>query len=310
VSGTRGDALADRLEGFQAREREKVDAQMAAIAAELAASLDPAIGEPLRYALSTSGKRLRPILFLCAYQAAGGTAPPERERHVHRLSCAVEIVHTYSLVHDDLPCMDDDDLRRGRPTLHRVFDVPSAIIAGAALLPVAVKVIEAAGRSLGIPEVRRATLVRELCRAAGAEGMVGGQLRDLQAESRPIDSATLEGIHRAKTGALLTASLRLGAIAADAPAGLLDALTRYGSALGLAFQITDDILDEVGDSVSLGKVAGRDRELRKASYPSLHGLEGARALARQRADEALAVLRGVESPQLVELANYVVERTR
>jgi geranylgeranyl pyrophosphate synthase len=310
VTGSRGNAPADRLEGVLAVERGRVDAELSAIASELAASLSPTIGEPLRYALSTSGKRLRPILFLCAYRAARGTPPPERDRHVYRLSCAVEIVHTYSLVHDDLPCMDDDDLRRGRPTVHRAFDVPSAIVAGAALLPIAVEVIEAAGRSLAIPEARRAALVRELCRAAGAEGMVGGQLRDLQAESRPIDAATLEGIHRAKTGALLTASLRLGAIAAEAPADLLDALTRYGSALGLAFQITDDILDEVGDAASLGKAAGRDRELRKASYPSLHGLDGARALARQRADEALEALGGVQSPALVQLAHYVVERTR
>jgi geranylgeranyl diphosphate synthase, type II len=204
--------------------------------------------------------------------------------------------------------MDDDDLRRGRPTVHRVHGVVPAMLAGAALLPLAMELLVRETRAHGLPAERGALLVRELCHAAGADGMVGGQLLDLEAEGRDVDGHTLEQIHRAKTGALLTASLRLGAIAAGASLLQLDALSRYGESLGLAFQIADDILDVTGDSASLGKVAGRDHALSKASYPSLHGLEGAQALARQAADEAKAALGELRSPELAALADYVVER--
>jgi geranylgeranyl diphosphate synthase type II len=296
------------IASFLERERQLVDETLGELAAEALAAVDGPLRAPLEYALSTSGKRLRPILFLAAYRAASDAPPSDLPPAVYRLSCAVEVVHTYSLVHDDLPCMDDDDLRRGRPTVHRVHGVVPAMLAGAALLPLAMELIARESRALGLPAGRVAALVREMCAAAGAVGMVGGQLLDLEGESREVDTEALEAIHRAKTGALLTASLRLGAIAAGAPAATLDALSRYGESLGLAFQIADDILDETGDSASLGKTAGRDRELSKASYPALYGLDGARALAREKAEEAKAALAGLDSGELAALADYVVER--
>lgn len=290
------------------RERERVDATLREIARTQLDEFHAELRGPVAYALSTSGKRIRPILTVAAYRAvAGGGAAPDA---AYRLGCALEIVHTYSLVHDDLPCMDDDDLRRGRPTVHRVHGAAWAVLAGAALLPVAVEVVVEQGRALGLGVGTRARLVAELCRAAGAEGMVGGQLLDLEGESRPVDAAGLEAIHRAKTGALLTAGLRMGAVAGGAGEEALRALSRYGQALGLAFQIVDDVLDVTGDTAALGKAAGRDQALRKASYPSLFGVEGARALAAARVAEAKGALVGVESPELIALADYVVQRQR
>jgi geranylgeranyl diphosphate synthase, type II len=294
--------LADRLEA----ERQRIDAELAAIAREARGLVAARMADAVEYALSTSGKRLRPVLCMAAYRAVDGVPGAA----AYRLSCALEIVHTYSLVHDDLPCMDDDDMRRGRPTVHRVYGTPLATLAGAALLPLAVAVLDEGARGLGLTSGARAQLIGELCRAAGAGGMVGGQLRDLEGESAAVDGAGLESIHRAKTGALLAAALRIGAIAGGAGEATLAALTSYGSALGLAFQITDDVLDVVGDEEALGKAAGRDQDLRKASYPALFGLDGARALARARADEAKAALTGISSAELSALADYVVERER
>lgn len=293
-------ALAALLE----RERMRVDRELEAVAGGVGEVVAPALREAVVYALTTRGKRLRPILCLAAYRAVGGAEGEE----IRRLATALEIVHTYSLVHDDLPCMDDDDLRRGRPTVHRVFGPGIAALAGAALLPLAVRVLDEGARGLGLAPAVRGTLVSELCRAAGAAGMVGGQLRDLEAESRPIDGDGLEAIHRAKTGALLTASLRIGGIAAGASPDALAALTQYGEALGLAFQIVDDVLDVVGDQQALGKASGRDEHLHKASYPALFGLDGARALARARAEEARAAVAPLRSPELAALAEYVVRR--
>ena len=297
--------LAEPIGAFLERERARVEAALAEVRDAAVRDLAGPLAEPVDYALSTTGKRMRPILCIAALRAAGVAAV--RPAH-YRLSCALEIVHTYSLVHDDLPCMDDDDLRRGRPTVHRVYGTPRATLAGAALLPLAARVVAESAAGLGLGAERAGLLLRELCRAAGAEGMVGGQLLDLLGEDREVDALDLEAIHRAKTGALLTASLRVGALAAGAQPELLDALTRYGGALGLAFQIADDILDVTGDAASLGKTAGRDAELRKASYPALFGLEGARELARSRAAEAKAALAGVDSPELRALADFVVER--
>lgn len=294
------------LERLLEREQGLIDRELAAIGARARVELSAALAEAVEYALSTHGKRIRPILCLAAWRAVrGGDAPA-----VYRLAAALEIVHTYSLVHDDLPCMDDDDLRRGRPTVHRVYDVPVATLAGAALLPLAVGVIDRAAGELGLEAQRRGVLVAELCRAAGAGGMVGGQLRDLEAEHSAIEARGLESIHRAKTGALLTASLRVGALAGGATDRVLARLTAYGEALGLAFQITDDILDVVGDQDALGKAAGRDARLRKASYPVLFGLDGARARARAKADEAKTAVDGIASAELLALADYVVERER
>ena len=297
------------LQHWLRRERERVDEALAGLAGDVLEGIAPDLREPMEYALATRGKRLRPILCVAAFRAAHeGMVDPEPV--LYRLSCALEVVHTYSLVHDDLPCMDDDDLRRGRATTHRVFGSVRAMVAGAALLPVAVEVLLRQGEEIGLDAERCARMVTELCGAAGAGGMVGGQLLDLEGERREIGHAELEAIHRAKTGALLTASLRVGALAAGADEATLRGLTAYGAALGLAFQITDDVLDVVGDVQSLGKVAGRDEALSKASYPSLFGIEGARRLARSRADEAKSALRGIHSPELLSLADYVVDRRR
>ncbi len=294
------------LEGFLARERAHVDAALADVARALADAVAPPLREPLAYALATPGKRLRPVLCAAAWRACAG----EPDERVYRLACAVEIVHTYSLVHDDLPCMDDDALRRGRPTVHVVFGVPRATLVGAALVPAALAVLSGAAAALGLPAERRGRLVAELCRASGAEGMVGGQAMDLAAEEVPTDAAGLESIHRRKTGALLAAALRIGALAAGAGEATLAALTVYGEDLGLAFQIVDDVLDVTAGSEALGKTAGKDVSVGKATYPALYGVAGARALAAARVDEAVAALHGagIRSPELEALAGFVLER--
>jgi geranylgeranyl diphosphate synthase, type II len=291
---------------FLERERRRVEEALDLVAAGGVLGLPPDLAEPVAYALSTTGKRIRPILCIAAYAAAD--AREQLPAALYRMSCALEIVHTYSLVHDDLPCMDDDDLRRGRPTVHRVYGVRRATLAAAALLPLAMETLDRAGETLGLTVAERAALVIELARAAGAEGMVGGQLLDLEAERRPIDGHTLESIHRRKTGSLLVSSLRIGALAARADGPLLAALTAYGRSLGLAFQIADDLLDVEGDSSSLGKLAGRDLALSKASYPALYGREGARALARLRVEEAKAALAAYDLPHLGGVADFVIER--
>jgi geranylgeranyl diphosphate synthase type II len=309
VSG--GTRLPLDLSAFLDRETERVERALREVGERALRGVPAALLEPMRYALGTRGKRLRPILCAAAYRAVRGReeALPGA---VYRLACGTEMVHTYSLVHDDLPCMDDDDLRRGRPTVHRVYGPPLATLAGAALLPAAVATVDAAAAELGLTPAERGALVAALCFAGGATGMVGGQLRDLEGEVGGVGAKGLEAIHRAKTGALLAASLRMGGMAARAPEPHLRGLTEYGEGLGLAFQIVDDVLDVTGDSAALGKTAGRDESLGKATYPALFGVEGARRLAGERVEEALAALRraGIRSPDLEGLAGYVLERGR
>jgi geranylgeranyl diphosphate synthase, type II len=308
VTGTYAESGSVSPPTFLERERHMVEAALEDVGHRAAEMLAGDIRKAVQYALATSGKRIRPILCVAAYSAARrGTEPPIA---AYRLSCALELVHIYSLVHDDLPCMDNDDLRRGRPTVHRVFGNGVATLAGAAFLPLAVQVVDVEGETLGLAPEHRGRLVVQLTEAAGATGMVGGQLMDLLAEGRPIEEQELESIQRRKTAALLAASLRLGAMAGDATAELLAALTRYGLALGLAFQIADDLLDVEGTADAMGKVTGRDVALEKASYPSLVGIHAARALARARADEAKAALQGFDLPELEQLADYVVQRRR
>jgi len=293
---------------FLTREQRRVEVALEAISHSRVPGLPEPLRAPLAYALSTTGKRLRPVLCVTAYQAATRISPVPDQ--VYLMSCALEIVHTYSLIHDDLPCMDDDDLRRGRPTLHRVYGTAIATIAGAALLPLATEVLDDGGEQLGLSPEERGVLVFELTWAAGAEGMVGGQLLDLRAEQREVAPDELERIHGLKTGALLTASLRIGALAGHADPPLLAALTIYGKALGLAFQITDDLLDVEGSSAVLGKEAGRDSALKKASYPAFYGVDGARKLAKARVEEAKHALDAYDLCDLIALADYVVERRK
>ncbi|HEX6909616.1 MAG TPA: farnesyl diphosphate synthase [Longimicrobium sp.] len=298
-------------DAFLDRERERINAVLAGVAPALADGAPPALREPIVYALATPGKRLRPILCVSAYRVVRAAHPPDA---VYRLACALEIVHTYSLVHDDLPCMDDDDLRRGRPTVHVAFGERAALLAGAALIPAAVRVLDGAARDLGLDSPTRGRLVSELCTAGGARGMVGGQWLDLLGEEAGarVDAAGLERIHRLKTGALLAAALRVGAVAAGADARRVEALTAYGRELGLAFQIVDDVLDVTRTDAELGKTAGKDAGAGKATYPSLFGVAEAERMARERIGRAVAALHGggIRSAELEALAAYVLERGR
>lgn len=298
------------LGAFLERERERINTVLNGLAATRAEGAPAALRDPVLYALATPGKRLRPILCVSAWRVVRAGDAPDA---VYRLACALEIVHTYSLVHDDLPCMDDDALRRGRPTVHVAFTPGAALLAGAALIPAAVRVMDEAARELELDAPARGRLVVELCRAGGALGMVGGQLLDLEGEaSGEVDADGLERIHRHKTGALLAASLRIGALAAGVDDARLEAMTEYGRELGLAFQIVDDVLDVTASDAALGKTPGKDAEAGKATYPSLFGLERAREMARERVGRALDALRGagIRSPELEALAAYVLERDR
>jgi farnesyl diphosphate synthase/geranylgeranyl diphosphate synthase type II len=262
------------------------------------------IAAAIRYSLLGEGKRLRALIVIETYRAAGGAGD------VSGLAAAVEIVHAYSLVHDDLPCMDDDYVRRGRPTVHRVYGVAAATAAGVTMVPLAARTAYEQARALGLTESAAGSIVRELMRAAGAGGMIGGQWLDLQAEGQRLAVDDLERIHRAKTGMLITASARIGARAARAPDDVVDVFARYGEALGLAFQIADDVLDVTSTTDQLGKTAGHDAALKKSTYPVLLGVEEALARARSLADRACHALRdqGFLTPALQALARYVVER--
>jgi geranylgeranyl pyrophosphate synthase len=285
-------------------DRMVVQQALDAFCARWLCAMAPATGEAIRYALLGEGKRLRAVLLLEAYRACGGTGDASE------LAASVEVVHAYSLVHDDLPCMDDDDVRRGRPTVHRVYGVPVATAAGLAMVPLAARSAWHAAGALGLPGAVGAAIVRELMEASGAGGMIGGQLLDLEAEGEHVGVASLERVHRLKTGALITASVSLGARAALAPEPRRLALARYGEAIGLAFQIADDVLDITATTDQLGKTAGRDLALHKSTYPALLGIEGATARASALVDEACDALsgEGLLTPALEQLARYIVTR--
>jgi geranylgeranyl diphosphate synthase type II len=235
-----------------------------------------------RYSLFAGGKRIRPALVLAAGEAVGGA-----REELMPLACAVEMIHTYSLIHDDLPAMDDDDLRRGKPTSHVVFGEAVAILAGDALLTRAFHLLAEVPEGWDEARLRRrlraAAVLGEAC---GTTGLIGGQVTDLESEGRAISADELECLHRAKTGALLSACVRGGAILGGAAPGDLESLTRYASAIGLAFQVVDDVLDATETAEQLGKTAGKDEAAHKATYVSIHGLEPARALAQRLKSEA------------------------
>lgn len=287
-----------------ASEREAVGVALEALATRYLGPDDGPVAGAVRYAMLGGGKRLRAILLLAAYRAGGGTGDASA------LGAAVEVVHAYSLVHDDLPCMDDDDVRRGRPAAHRAHGVGAATAAGLAMVPLAARAAADAAATLGLDTPTVGKIVRTLMQASGAGGMVGGQLLDLEGETRPLTLEQLERVHRLKTGALISASVRIGGLAARAPRDTLAALERFGDAIGLAFQIADDVLDVTATTDQLGKTAGRDVALGKSTYPALLGLEGARARAAALSDEACAALAdaGIISKALSDLAHYIVER--
>ena len=285
-------------------EREAFDAALQAVCTRYLGDLTGPVFDAIRYSLMGEGKRLRARLLLEAYRAAGG------EGDASELAAAVEVVHAYSLVHDDLPCMDDDDMRRGRPTVHRVFGVRAATAAGLAMVPLAARCAFNAGRSLGVSPKLCARLVAELMCAAGGGGMIGGQLLDLEGEGTALSLVQLERIHHAKTGQLIRASVRLGGIAAGAAEERVEALDRYGECIGLAFQIADDLLDVTATSDQIGKTAGRDQALQTSTYPALLGVEGSRRRAAALVEEGSDALRsaGLLTPTLEGLARYTVER--
>ena len=260
------------------------------------------IHEAMRYSLFAGGKRLRPALALAAAEACGGQLPGALPA-----ACAVECIHTYSLIHDDLPCMDDDDLRRGRPTCHKVFGEGVAVLAGDALLTAAFEILAGAKAT---PRYPVAVLVKELAVAAGSRWLIGGQVADLEGEGRAITGPELRYIHRCKTAALLTASLRLGAMSADCPPARLAALTTFGQSLGLAFQVIDDILDVTQTTEKLGKTAGKDVAATKATYPALFGLERSRREAQRLTAAALRALRpfGAAGGTLRAFADHLLRR--
>jgi len=286
-----------------------VERALAEVLAEELAGWPAPLADAVRYAVMGGGKRFRPILCIAAFRAVSVDEPGPA---VYRIACALELIHAYSLVHDDLPCMDDSDLRRGRPTTHRVHGAAVAAVAGAAMIPLACRVLDSGAADLGLPAGERADALRELCVAAGAAGMVGGQWLDLEAEGREVSLPELERVHRAKTGALLAAAPALGGRAARAAQPMIHALASYGRSLGLAFQITDDLLDVTAHAAELGKPAGRDQVLGKATFPALLGVDAARKRARAEADAAIATLRaaGIRSPELEALARYAVDRAR
>ncbi len=283
-------------------------ARVAEVDAALDALLPPAKRRPvtlhaaMRYSVFAGGKRLRPVLCLAAAEACGGTAADALAA-----ACAVELLHTYSLVHDDLPCMDDDDLRRGRPTCHKVYGEGMAVLCGDALLTHA---FAALAQAPGTRRYSTGDCVAALAQAGDSTHLIGGQVMDLEGEGRKLTRRELVGIHEAKTAALLTAALRLGAMSANATPAKLAALSAFGHALGLAFQVIDDILDVTQSTAVLGKTAGKDQAVGKATYPSIFGLAASRREAARltcAAMDALAPLAG-KAKRLREIAEHLLKR--
>jgi geranylgeranyl pyrophosphate synthase len=298
------------LEAFLARERRRVDAALARAVDRSAALLPAEVARALAHGVGGGGKRLRPVLCATAYRACGGAGGDA----IYDLAAALELIHAYSLMHDDLPCMDDAELRRGIPAAHRVFGVRTTVVAGAAMIPLAALQALEACHALGLAPGEAREVVLELCRAAGGGGMVGGQTLDLIAEGSTLDAEELDRLHTLKTGALLTAALRMGGRAAGASAAVLGALDAYGRAVGLAFQIADDVLDATASAETLGKKPS-DTALGKSTYVSLHGVAEARRRADRLVAHAREVLEGaalpaadVDSAPLHALAEYAVSR--
>ena len=249
----------------------------------------------MRYSIFAGGKRIRPCLIMAAYEACGGKAG---DRAPVQAGAAIEMLHTFSLIHDDLPCMDDDDFRRGKPTAHRAFNEALAVLGGDALCIVAFEVLAHLGR---------ADIIAETARALGTEGMIGGQVVDIESEGKKVSRETVEYIHKKKTAALIRACVRIGAMLADAPAETLSRLSLYGDHVGLAFQVIDDILDEESTTEQLGKDAGSDRERGKATFPAVCGMKESKRCAGEligKALDAIAFL-GEKGTILRELAEYI-----
>jgi geranylgeranyl pyrophosphate synthase len=286
-------------------DREGIERRLDEICADYLTDLPTGIADAVRYGLKSPGKRVRPLLLLYAYRAAGGRSDATL------LACAPEVIHAYSLMHDDLPCMDDDDMRRGRPTVHKVYGSRTATLGGVVMIPLAAKVVRDSARSMGLSPDSSAKLLETLLQASGSRGMIGGQLRDLAGERLSLSLDDREGIHSAKTGALIVASIMMGGLAAGAGEEQIAALERYGDAVGLAFQIMDDVLDVTSTTSALGKTIGRDAALGKSSYPALLGVEGARQRAQALIADGLDSLakQKLLTQELSQVANFMVTRT-
>jgi geranylgeranyl diphosphate synthase, type II len=265
----------------------------------------PKVFEAMRYSLFAGGKRVRPILAIAAAEALGANTAG-----LLPVAGTLELIHTYSLIHDDLPAMDDDDLRRGRPTCHKVYGEAMAILAGDGLLNLAFEALSDPRRLRTIPAQRLVAIIREVSLASGVFGMVGGQAVDMESEGKDVDFPTLEYIHTHKTGALIRASVRVGALYARASERRLKALTRYGEMVGLAFQIADDILDIVGTQEEIGKDVGSDMKKGKKTFPNFYGLAESRRRANEVAGHAVDALKEFDrkADPLRELAKYIVTR--
>jgi len=265
----------------------------------------PQIYQAMSYSLFAGGKRLRPILALAAAEAVGG-----RIVDVLPLACSLELIHTYSLIHDDLPCMDDDDLRRGKPTSHKVFGEALALLAGDALLTEAFHLLTRTDLMGDVSLRRRLRAINQVARAAGSYGMVGGQVMDIASEGKEIEPHLVEYIHSHKTGSLIAASVCAGAIVGGASPSQCRALNSYGEKMGLAFQVIDDLLDVQGEEKNLGKAVGKDRARGKATYPGLFGVDESRRRAEALVEEALQHLQSFDrrANPLREIAKFILER--
>lgn len=298
MSATASETIRQYLEATRAR----VDEELAEILPP-ADEFPPSIHQAMRHSVFAGGKRLRPALCLESGRLFGGS-----DKTLLRAACALELIHTYSLIHDDLPALDNDDLRRGKPTCHRIFGEATAILAGDALLTLAFETLSAPGPP---PENHKLRVIHELARAIGTQGgMVGGQVVDLETTRDTAQPETLQYIHSAKTGAFMRMAVRAGALYAGAPEEDLKRVTSYGEKIGLAFQIADDLLDVLGSSESLGKTAGKDGQQQKATYPALHGVEESQRIAERLVLEACELLEpyGDRSRRLQEIAHFLIAR--
>ena len=293
------------LKAYLAVQRERIDAALDAVWVENSPSTR--LTSAMRYSLTAGGKRLRPILCLAAAEAVGGASADALPA-----ACALELIHTYSLIHDDLPAMDDDDLRRGKPTCHKAFDEATAVLAGDGLLTLAFQVLSGpSSRETGNADAWL-RVIGEIAQAAGYQGMIEGQMRDMDGETHGLGLKELEAMHRLKTGALIRTAVRAGAILGGGTEDLITRLDRYGGSIGLAFQVTDDILNVEGDPAVMGKAAGTDTTRHKNTYPSLLGLAESKAFAEQLIQEALGALAGFDekSDPLRAIARYILNRRR
>ena len=293
------------LRAYLQEQREKVEKALALILPEPEGPAADVV-KAMKYSLFAGGKRLRPILCIAGAEALG-----EDGSHVMPVACALEMIHTYSLIHDDLPAMDNDDMRRGKPTNHKVFGEAKAILAGDGLLTEAFRVMA----QIPLGKIRPEALLRVIClvaQASGYQGMVGGQVTDIQSERKTVEPATVEFIHSHKTGALIAASVTSGAILGAASETQVNAINAYGRGIGLAFQISDDILDVEGDSEKMGKDVGGDARKKKVTYPSVHGLGTSKRIQEQTIDQAIHSLEAFDSKAdpLRAIATYIIERKK